>query len=65
MEDLLWGVEPGQVLASVIIIGGAIIGFMFKINRCVGRQEGTLKEIKNRLDILANSYLEHLDKKNG
>ena len=62
MEDLLWGIEPAQVLATTIIIGGAILGFMFKINRCVGRQEGELKGIKDRLDILANSYLEHLDK---
>ncbi len=56
-------IEPGQVLTAVIIIGGAILGFMFKINRCVGRQEAELTAIKDRLDILANSYLEHLDKR--
>lgn len=63
MEHII--IEPGQVLIAVIIIGGAILGFMFKINRCVGRQEAELKGIKDRLDILANSYLEHLDKKKG
>jgi len=63
MEHIV--IEPGQVLIAVIIIGGAILGFMFKINRCVGRQEAELKGIKDRLDILANSYLEHLDKKRG
>lgn len=60
MEHII--IEPGQVLMAVIIIGGAILGFMFKINRCVGRQEAELRGIKDRLDILANSYLEHLDK---
>ena len=60
MEHII--IEPSQVLTAVIIIGGAILGFMFKINRCVGRQEGSLKEIKERLNTLANSYLEHLDK---
>ncbi len=63
MEHII--IEPAQVLTAVIIIGGEILGFMFKINRCVGRQEAELKGIKDRLDILANSYLEHLDKKRG
>ncbi len=58
-------IEPGHVFTALIIIGGAILGFMFKINRCVGRQEAELKGIKDRVDILANSYLEHLDKKRG
>jgi hypothetical protein len=59
----MWGIEPGHVLTTVIIIGGAIAGFMFKINRCIGRQEGEIKGIKERLDTLVNSYLGHLDKK--
>ena len=63
MEHIV--IESSHIFTAVIIIGGAILGFMFKINRCVGRQEAELRGIKDRVDILANSYLGHLDKKTG
>ncbi len=63
MEDLILGIEPAHVFGAVIAIGAAVIGMAIKINRCIGRQEAELRALKDRFDIFANSYLEHLDKK--
>jgi hypothetical protein len=61
VEDLLWGIEPAMVLASVLAIGGAVLGMAIKINRCIGRQEADLKNLKNRFDIFITSYMSHID----
>ena len=62
-EHLMWGIEPAQVLTAVLIIGGAVIGFQLKINRCFGRLEARVDQIDSRLKTIAESYLGHLDKK--
>lgn len=59
----MWGIEPAQVLMSMIIIGTAIIGFQLKINRCLGRLESNYRNLDSRLKTIAESYLSHLDKK--
>jgi len=63
MDDLIFGVEPFHVIISVIGIGGAIIGFQLKINRCIGRLESSVSDLDSRLKTIAESYLGHLDKK--
>ncbi|MCK5600937.1 hypothetical protein KAR91_03650 [Candidatus Pacearchaeota archaeon] len=61
-EHLMWGIEPAQVLIASITIGGAIIAFQFKINRCLGKMEANYKNLDSRLKTIAESYLSHLDK---
>jgi hypothetical protein len=63
MEHLMWGIEPAQVLMAIITIGGILIGFNLKINRCIGRLEGKYQSLDSRLKTIAESYLQHLDKK--
>jgi len=59
----MWGIEPAQVLLTILAIGGALIGFNLKINRCIGRLEAKYSSLDSRLKTIAESYLNHLDKK--
>ncbi len=56
-------IEPAHVLTALIAVGGAILAFMFKINRCIGRLESKYESLNERVKTIANSYLDHLDKK--
>jgi len=62
MDDLIFGVEPFHVLVTALGVGGAILGFQLKINRCIGRLESNVYDLSLRLNTIANSYLSHLDK---
>ena len=61
-NELIFGIEPAHVLGVVIAIGGSILGLMFKINRCLGKQEGRLDGLEKTLERIAKSLLTHLDK---
>ena len=53
-----------EILVPLIVgFGGTIIAMQFKNSRCIGRIEGEVKGIKQTQDRLAESYLNHLDKK--
>ncbi len=62
-SDLIFGIEPAHVLGVVIALGGSILGFLIKIIRCQGKQEGRLDGLEKTLERIANSLLSHLDKK--
>ena len=51
------------IIGILVTIGGIIITFLFKINRCIGRHEGEIKGLRESLDRIAKSLLSHLDKK--
>ncbi len=51
------------IIGLLIGIGASILGFLFKINRCLGRHEGEIDGLKETIDRIAKSFLSHLDKK--
>jgi len=52
-----------EILIAGIGIGAAVIGFQLKINRCIGKLEANYSTLDSRLKTIAESYLQHLDKK--
>ena len=50
-------------IGLIVGIGGTIIGYLWKINRCVGTQEGRLDALENSIERIANALLRHLDRK--
>ncbi|KKN37571.1 hypothetical protein LCGC14_0762110 [marine sediment metagenome] len=63
MEDLIYGIEPAHVLVVLVGVGGSIIAYLYKINRCLGKQEGRLDSLEKSFGRIAESLLSHLDKK--
>lgn len=61
-DNLIFGIEPAHVLGVLVGVGGTIIAYLYKINRCLGKQEGRLDSLEKTLERIANSLLSHLDR---
>lgn len=62
-DDLIFGIEPAHVLVVLVGVGGSIIAYLYKINRCLGKQEGRLDSLEKSFGRIAESLLSHLDRK--
>jgi len=52
-----------EILIGLFGMGAAVIGFQLKINRCLGKLEANYSSLNSRVKTIAESYLQHLDKK--